>query len=102
MGIGCERVSTKRMFYFNKIVIMDRSIILQQVNKIFIEVIDEDSISLNESSTAKEVDGWDSLTHIQLVVAIEKHFKIRFTSKEIQEWKNVGALVDSINSKLTI
>ena len=81
---------------------MDRSSILEQLNEIFIDVIDEEKINLNEASTAKEVEGWDSLTHIQLVVAIERHFKTRFTSKEIQEWKNVGALVDSINSKLTV
>ena len=81
---------------------MDRSRILEQLNEIFIDVIDEETISINEASTAKEVEGWDSLTHIQLVVAIEKHFKIRFTSKEIQEWKNVGALIDSISNMLTI
>ena len=81
---------------------MDRSIILGQLNEIFIDVIDEDVVSLKEASTAKEVEGWDSLTHIQLVVAVEKHFKIRFTAKEIQEWKNVGELIDSIFNKLTI
>ena len=90
------------MFNFNKIVNMDRSGILDQLNKIFIDVIDEDTISLKEASTASEVQGWDSLTHIQLVVAIEKHYKIRFTSKEIQEWKNVGALIDSIINRLTV
>ena len=90
------------MFNFNKIVNMDRSRILEQLNKIFIDIIDEDTISLKEASTASEVEGWDSLTHIQLVVAIEKHFKIRITSKEIQEWKNVGALIDSIINRLTV
>ena len=81
---------------------MDRSRILEQLNKIFIDIIDEDTISLKEASIASEVEGWDSLTHILLVVAIEKHFKIRFTSKEIQEWKNVGALIDSIINRLTV
>lgn len=90
------------MFNFNKIVNMDRSRILEQLNKIFIDIIDEDTISLKEASIASEVEGWDSLTHILLVVAIEKHFKIRFTSKEIQEWKNVGALIDSIINRLTV
>ena len=43
---------------------------------------------------------WNSLTHIQLIVAIEKKFKIKFTSKEILSWKNVGELVDCLASKL--
>ena len=79
---------------------MDRSEILVQLNKIFIDAIDNEEIQLTNNSTAKDVDGWDSLTHIQLVVAIEKHFKIRFTSKEIQSWKNVGELVDNIIAKM--
>lgn len=79
---------------------MDRSEILKQVNEIFIDAIDDEDIILTNTTTANDVDGWDSLTHIQLVVAVEKHFKIRFTAKEIQNWKNVGELVDSIESKL--
>ena len=79
---------------------MEREVILEQLNEIFVDIIDEEDINLTYESTATEVDGWDSLTHIQLVVAIEKHFKIRFLSREIQNWKNVGELIESINSKL--
>lgn len=79
---------------------MDRNEILKQINAIFIDILDDETLVLKETTKAPDVEGWDSLAHIQLVVAIEKHFKIRFTSKEIQSWKNVGEMVDTINSKL--
>ena len=78
---------------------MDKVIILRQVETIFKDVLDEDDIVLTEATTANDVEGWDSLTHIQLIVAIEKHFKIKFSSKEILSWKNVGEMLDSIKSK---
>lgn len=81
---------------------MDRIEILKQINIIFIDVLDNENVVIMESTQATDVDDWDSLTHIQLVVAIEKQFKIRFTSKEIQSWKNVGEMIDSILSKLNI
>ena len=79
---------------------MNRAEMLKQVNDIFINILDNEDIVLNEYTTANDIDEWDSLTHIQLVVAIEKHFKIRFTSKEIQSWKNVGEMFDCITTKL--
>jgi acyl carrier protein len=79
---------------------MDKAEILQQVNAVFVDVLDNDKIVLRNETTAGEVDEWDSLNHIQLVVAIEKQFKIRFTSREIQSWKNVGEMVDSIVAKI--
>jgi acyl carrier protein len=78
---------------------MDRQEILKQVNNIFIDVLDDEDIVIEEKTQAKDVDEWDSLTHIQLVVAIEKHFKIRFTSKEIQSWKDVGEMFNTIQAK---
>lgn len=73
--------------------------VLEQVQEIFREILDEDSLTLTHDTTANDVEGWDSLTHIQLIVAIEKKFKLKFTSKEILSWKNVGELLTSINSK---
>jgi acyl carrier protein len=79
---------------------MDKAEILKKVNAVFIDVLDNDKIVLKNETTAGDVDEWDSLNHIQLVVAIEKQFKIRFASREIQSWKNVGEMVDSISAKI--
>jgi len=79
---------------------MEQQKLLNDVNKIFIDVLDNPDIVLTRETTADDVEEWDSLNHIQLVVAIEKFFKQRFTSKEIQSWKNVGEMCDTINSRL--
>ena len=79
---------------------MERAEIFSQIQTIFEDILDDEVITLGETTTADDVEGWDSLTHIQLVVAIEKHFKVKFKSKEILSWKNVGEMVDCIASKL--
>lgn len=78
---------------------LERSELFKQIQTIFIKVLDDETIDLKESTQASDVEGWDSLTHIQLVVAIEKHFDIRFTSREIQTWQNVGQMADCIQTK---
>ena len=78
---------------------MRRNEILKQVNDIFIDTLENEEVVIGESTTANDVEDWDSLTHIQLVVAIEKHFNIRFNSKEIQSWNNVGEMLDCIEKK---
>jgi acyl carrier protein len=80
---------------------LNRIEVLEQVNKIFVELLDNEEIHLDEKTTSNDVEGWDSLIHIHLAVAMEKHFKIRFNSKEIQAWSNVGDIIDSILSKFT-
>lgn len=78
---------------------MKRAELLLILVDIFRDILDEGDIQLFEETSAKDVEGWDSLTHIQLIVAIEKRLKIRFTSKEILSWKNVGEMMTCILSK---
>jgi acyl carrier protein len=78
---------------------MKRENIINKLNEIFENVIDEGPVFLTESSTSDTVDGWDSLAHIQLIVAIEKTYNIRFTSDEMSTWKNVGEMIDCILAK---
>ena len=73
---------------------MNRSEIFEKLNEIAQNVFDDENISLNDSTTAKEVDGWDSLTHLIFINEIEVLFNIKFTLGEIQGFKNVGELVD--------
>ena len=78
---------------------MEKERVLKEVENIFRDILDEESLNLRRETTANDIDGWDSLTHIQLIVAIEKHFKVKFSSKEILSWKNVGELLDSLQAK---
>ena len=58
-----------------------------------------DELSITEATTARDVKQWDSLSHIRLMVAIERAFKIRFTNAEIESLKDVGDLISSIDAK---
>jgi len=73
--------------------------ILKQLNKIFVDVFDSDAIVITANTTAKDIEEWDSLNNLQLIVAIEKHFKVKFTSGEILGWQNVGDMVNAIALK---
>jgi len=79
---------------------MERTEIFEKLNEIFVDVLDLDEVELTDATTADDIEEWDSLSHVQLVVAIEKAFGVKFTALEIMKWKNVGELVDSIAQKL--
>ena len=63
---------------------------------IFKDVFDDDELIIEANTTASDIDGWDSLTHIRLVITIEKAFGLRFTAAEISELENVGEMVELI------
>ena len=72
---------------------MERQEVFEKLTGIF------EDVELTDATSADDIEEWDSLSHIQLIVAVEKAFKTKFTSLEIMKWKNVGELVDSILSK---
>ena len=74
--------------------------IVEPLTDIFREVFDDDDITLSSEMTADAVDGWDSLSHVNLIVTIETRLNIKFTQKELLTFKNVGDLSDSIHTKL--
>ena len=79
---------------------MDEPQIYQRLTEIFQDVFDEDSIEVTPKLSADDVDGWDSLTHIRLILTIEKAFKIKFSTSEIVKPENVGDLVALIQGKI--
>lgn len=79
---------------------MERSEILKRVEEIFREELGQNTLVLTEETTAEDVDGWDSLSHVQLVAVMEDAFGIEFSSREILSWDNVGNLISSIQKKI--
>jgi len=79
---------------------MDFDNILKEVNDIFKDELDNDELVIKPETSANDVDEWDSLSHILLIVAIEKHFGITFTASEIRVWQNVGEMCRSIEKRV--
>lgn len=75
---------------------MTRGQIYAELNEVFQDVFDDESITVNDETTANDIEDWDSLEHINLVVAVEKQFDIKFTMGEVNGMENVGAMVDII------
>jgi acyl carrier protein len=78
---------------------MEQNELIKEVNKIFIEIFEDKSIVLNDNTTTEDIPAWDSLNHIQMITAVEKHYKIRFELNELLNFKNVGDLCRGIQKK---
>lgn len=79
---------------------MERNDVLAQVESIFRCVLKNESIILTDETTADDVEGWDSLTHVVLISEIEKHFGIKFSIREMLSWRTVGKMIDCIIKKI--
>jgi acyl carrier protein len=79
---------------------MNRKDIFNKVSEVFIDVLEDEKLVIHEDYNADDIDDWDSLTHIMLIVETEKKFNIKFLSSEITSWKDIGAMITAIESKI--
>jgi acyl carrier protein len=81
---------------------METELILEKMTKIFRNVFNDDTINLNSDTTAKDIGSWDSLSHMLMITEVENTFSIKFKLREINKLKNVGSLIELIESKSLI
>jgi acyl carrier protein len=74
--------------------------VINELESVFEMVFDQTDLQIKPETTSNEVEGWDSMSHVTLLLAVEDHFKIEFKSFEIANLKNVGALVSLVEKKL--
>ncbi len=79
---------------------MEREEVFQKLTEIFRNNFDDERICLSDSTSAQDIEDWDSLEQVNLVVAIQSEFKIRFQLDEVNAMRNVGEMVDGILSKV--
>ena len=79
---------------------MTREEVYEQLNEVFREVFDDDSITVNDATTSNDIEEWDSLEHINLIAAVEQEFGMRFSMGQVVSMKNVGEMVDIILSQV--
>ncbi len=73
---------------------MNREQVKAKLTEVFRDVFDDDEIVLTDATSAKDIEDWDSLEHINLIAAVEKAFRMRFTMREVSGMKNVGEMLD--------
>lgn len=79
---------------------MSREEVYERLNEVFRNMFDDDSIELNDNTTSDDIEDWDSLEHINLLVSVEQEFNMKFNMNEVTNMKNVGEMVDIIISRV--
>lgn len=79
---------------------MNRNQVYQKLTTLFQDVFDDEEVTIADETTAQDVEGWDSLAHVNLMVSIEQCFGIKFKTSEMAHLTNVGELVNLITEKL--
>lgn len=79
---------------------MERKELQEKLTAIYRDVMDNEDITLTDETTSDDIEEWDSLSHIQLVAAIEKELGVKITSREVRGWENVGEMIDALLTKL--
>ena len=80
---------------------MTREQVFERMNLVFRDVFDDDSIVVTDATTADDIEDWDSLEHINLIVALEEEFGMKFKMGEVTGMKNVGEAADIILARAT-
>ena len=79
---------------------MSKEEIYTKLNEIFRDVFDDETLTVSETTSAEDIDGWDSLTHISLIASVEAEFGIRFDMKSVLKMKNAGEMAEKISELL--
>lgn len=79
---------------------MTRNEVFEEIKEVIIDFFDDDGIELEEDTVASDVDGWDSLAHISILLALEEHFHIHFSIDDAKNMTNIGSLVDVVCKRI--
>jgi acyl carrier protein len=79
---------------------MNKDAILDKLLAVFRDVFEDDELEISATTTADDVDGWDSLMHVSLMINVERAFGVKFSSTQVASLKNVGELIDLVTARL--
>lgn len=79
---------------------MDKQLILKTINTILCDILNDPTLVVTEATSAQNIERWDSITHVNILMTVERTFKVRFSLGEIKQLRNVGEMVNLISQKL--